>query len=124
MNPFEVGMVAANGLNAVMARKVAQRGTQAVLRRRYPFFYNPMWSHFGDGIEGPSGTFYRNKNEHVTFFWNMFDQVLLRPELLSIFRNAELKILSANGERSLLRNGVPDKKNASDHLPLLFKLDL
>src|SRR6185503_19075534 len=105
-------------------RKVAERRTRTVQRREYPFFYNPMWSHFGDGNEGPSGTFYRNRSEHVTFFWNMFDQVLLRPELLSIFRNEDLKILSACGERSLLMGGVPDARRASDHLPLLFRLDL
>ena len=51
MNPFEHGVVAANGLNAVMARKVAARDTRTVLAHEYPFFYNPMWGHFGDAID-------------------------------------------------------------------------
>lgn len=125
MNPFEDAIVAANGLNAVMARMVATRGTRTVLAQEYPFFYNPMWGHFGDAIEGPSGTFYDGRSEHVSYFWNMFDQVLIRPELLSMFRNEDLKILSGGAEKSLLTpNGLPNTSVASDHLPILFRLDL
>jgi hypothetical protein len=125
MNPFEDGMVAANGLNAAMARMVATRETRTVQAREYPFFYNPMWGHFGDATDGPSGTFYYGSSEHVVYFWNMFDQVLIRPELLSIFRNEGLKILRDNGERSFLTaKGLPDASVASDHLPILFQLDL
>jgi len=125
MNPFEDAIVAANGLNAVMTRMVAARETRTVLALEYPFFYNPMWGHFGDAIEGPSGTFYDGRSEHVTYFWNMFDQVLIRSELLSMFRNEELRILSVVGERSLLTaNGLPNSSVASDHLPILFRLNL
>jgi len=125
MNPFEDAMVAATGLNAVMARMIAARETRTVLAHEYPFFYNPMWGHFGDAIEGPSGTFYDGRSEHLTYFWNMFDQVLIRPELLSMFRNEELRILSVAGERTLLTaKGLPNTSVASDHLPILFRLDL
>lgn len=124
MNPFEDGMVAANGLNAVMTRNVASRELRTVQGKVYPFFYNPMWGHFGDAVDGPSGTFYYGGSEHVNYFWNMFDQVLIRPELLSMFRNKELRILSFSGERSLLPpKGLPDASSGSDHLPLLFRLD-
>jgi hypothetical protein len=125
MNPFEDGMVAANGLNAVMARMVAARETRTVQARQYPFFYNPMWGHFGDVTGSPSGTFYYGTSEHVAYFWNMFDQVLIRPGLLSIFRNEGLKILSNSGEISFLTvKGLPNISVASDHLPILFQLDL
>ena len=125
MNPFEDAIVAATGLNAVMARMVATRGTRTVLAHEYPFFYNPMWGHFGDALEGPSGTFYDGRSEHVTYFWNMFDQVLIRSELLSMFRNDELKILSGGADTSLLTaKGLPNTSVASDHLPILFRLNL
>ncbi len=125
MNPFEAGMVSAIGLNAVMTRALAERQQRKVQDREYPFFYNPMWGHFGDASEGPPGTYYNRRSEHVVYFWNMFDQVLIRPALLSIFRNEELKILSAIGERSLVTTrGVPDRSVGSDHLPILFSLDL
>jgi len=51
--------------------------------------------------------------------------VLIRPELLSMFRNEELRILSVAGERTLLTaKGLPNTSVASDHLPILFRLDL
>jgi len=53
MNPFEKGLVGASGLQAVMSRDVARKRTRTVLGLEYPFFYNPMWSHFGDGGAGP-----------------------------------------------------------------------
>jgi hypothetical protein len=125
MNPFESGLVSANGLNAVMDRSVAARGERTVQGTVHPFFYNPMWSRFGDGSPGPSGTYYRDSGEHVTFFWNMFDQVLLRPELLARFRSEDLEILDSDGDASLLTpKGRPSRTKASDHLPVLFRLSL
>jgi exonuclease III len=125
MNPFEAGMVNANSLHGVMSRKIAQKGNRLVNRRTYPFFYNPMWSLLGDATAGPPGTYYYANAEHNNTYWNMFDQILIRPSLLSRFNNNDLKILISDGERSLLSsNDVPDSKNASDHLPLVFKLTL
>jgi hypothetical protein len=58
MNPFEAGMVAANGLNATMVRSQALKRSRTVQDREYAFFFNPMWGHFGDGELKPPGTFY------------------------------------------------------------------
>jgi hypothetical protein len=55
----------------------------------------------------------------------MFDQVLLRPDLLPAFKNQELKVLVTDGTTSFLRdNGLPDRDAVSDHLPLLFRLHI
>jgi hypothetical protein len=122
MNPFEAGVVNANGLHAVMARDIALKGMRTVQGQEYPFFYNPMWGRFGDETEGPCGTHYFPHSGHKSFFWNIYDQVLLRPSLLSHFHNEELKILTSDGKQSLLsESGLP---KVSDHLPILFKLDL
>ena len=55
-----------------------QRRCPGVLRfvqgTDYPFFYNPMWGLFGDGREGPAGSYYYAKSGHETYFWNIFDQ--------------------------------------------------
>lgn len=75
MNPFESGIVSAKGLNAVMSRNVAARYSRTVQGKEYPFFYNPMWGHLGDAVEGPPGTHYYPESEHVAYFWHMFDQV-------------------------------------------------
>ncbi|HEX9925912.1 MAG TPA: endonuclease/exonuclease/phosphatase family protein [Anaerolineae bacterium] len=124
MNPFETGLVSASKLNAVMTREIALRGSRTVAGRSYPYFYNPMWGHFGDADENPPGTYYYNGSEHKTFFWNIFDQVLLRPELVDVFQNESLKILSTDGTNSFLKRGLPDSSVASDHLPIIFKLNL
>ncbi|MFC1835803.1 endonuclease/exonuclease/phosphatase family protein [Thermodesulfobacteriota bacterium] len=125
MNPFESGMVGASGLHAMMVRSVAAKGQRVVQETEYPFFYNPMWAFFGDGTPGPPGTYYYADSKHVVHFWNMFDQVLIRPELLPAFRNERLRILDSDGEVSLLSdNGLPSKRVASDHLPILFALEI
>lgn len=54
LNPFDAGLVTANGLHAVMTPEVAQRGGRVVNRRSYPFFYDvePLWRPF------PQSTWY------------------------------------------------------------------
>lgn len=122
MNPFETGLVTASGFNATMTRKIAEKQKRTVNARSFPFFYNPMWSLLGDASTGPPGSYYYPQSEHVTYFWHMFDQVLLRPDVLPMFQNNTLKIIDRVGELSLLNdNGIPDK-NISDHLPVLFQL--
>lgn len=122
MNPFESPVASADGLHGVMARSLAERETRQIRGREYPMFYNPMWGQFGDRTPGPPGTYYRSSSESVNYFWNTYDQVLLRPEVMN--RLTDLRVLDSDGVESLLTtNGRPDTANASDHLPLLFRLD-
>jgi len=124
VNPFEKGVVAAGALHAVMSRHVASRGTRTVQDRECHFFYNPMWSHMGDRASEPPGTYYYERAEPVNYFWNTFDQVLLRPELLESFSSDQIRVLTAAGPKSLVEvDGRPDKTGASDHLPVLLNLD-
>jgi hypothetical protein len=123
MNPYEPGMVGARGgLHATMSRRIAQRHSRIVQSDRYPFFYNPMWNHLGDRAE-TSGTFYYDNAEAVCYFWNIYDQVLLRPDLLEGFEPEHVRILTDIRGVSLLENGKPDKEMASDHLPVLLELE-
>ena len=122
MNPYEPGVVGAMGLHAVMTRERARRGERVVNAKAYPFFYNPMWGYFGDRTEGPAGTFHRNTGV-INPFWNIYDQVLLRPPLMDGLR--ELHILESDGQEPLVTpSGIPDSINGSDHLPILFRLEL
>ena len=125
LNPFDAGLVGAAATNAVMTRGIAQRGSRTVQRRRFGFFYNPMWAHFGDGDPGPPGTYYYESSEHVAYFWHIFDQVMFRPELMNYFENENLKILTSDGDTTFLTpEGIPDRSRVSDHLPILFRLNL
>jgi endonuclease/exonuclease/phosphatase family metal-dependent hydrolase len=124
-NPFEPGIVGAAPLNAVMTRRVSRRPDRTVSGKTYPYFYNPMWGHFGDRSDRYSGTYYHDRGEHVTYYWNLFDQVMLRPALVGNFAPEDLRIVSAVGGLDLLtKSGVPNPDTASDHLPLVFRIDL
>src|SRR5438477_507279 len=71
----------------------------------------------------PPGTCYYRAAESKWYYWNMFDQVLLRPGLLPYFKNQDLKILTTDGANSFLnKRGLPDRSRASDHLPIFFRL--
>jgi hypothetical protein len=125
MNPFEDGMMSANGLHGSMSRNIALKGSRIVQGKKYDFFYNPMWSLMGDKSPAPPGTLYDYRSEMISYFWNMYDQVLIRPELITRFSNDDLKIIYTDGNTSFLKpSGEPDEKNFSDHLPITFKLDL
>jgi hypothetical protein len=108
-----------------MSRETASKGSRRVAGREYPFFYNPMWGHFGDMNEGSPGTYYYSGSRHKEFFWHIFDQILIRPALIEFFQHDSLKILSTDDNVSFLTTqGLPNKSIASDHLPILFKLNL
>jgi len=125
MNPFEKGIVSANGLNAVMSRQIAGRGSRMVMSRAYPFFFNPMWAHFGDRQGEAPGTYYYQRSDLVDYYWNVFDQVMVRPELMDLCDSKGVRILTKINDTSLLlENGRPNNRDFSDHLPLLFEVEL
>ncbi|MBI3681518.1 MAG: hypothetical protein HY235_14125 [Acidobacteria bacterium] len=107
-----------------MTRTQAARGSRVVQGETYPFFYNPMWSHFGDLLAEPAGTYYYERAEYVSYGWQMFDQVLMRPELARRFGPSQIEIIRNIGDISLVKEtGIPNEKVGSDHLPLWFALD-
>jgi exonuclease III len=123
VNPFEAGMVASGGLHAVSTRDVASKGSRVVQGKRQTFFYNPMWRYFGDRNDSASGTYYFEKAESVNYFWNTFDQILIRPDILDGFRTDGVRVITQIGETSLVdHRGRPDTNNASDHLPVLLDI--
>ena len=125
MDPFDPGMVGATAFHGVMSRQTASRDVRTVQGDQRRFFYNPMWSFYGDHPETPAGTYHYGSSAYTSYFWHMFDQVLIRPSLLPRFATEDTVILTSVGETSLLTDfGVPDSRVGSDHLPLLFRLDL
>ncbi len=123
MNPFEPGLVASDGFHAVMDQKIARRRSRSVQGEDKPFFYNPMWGLMGDSSPGSSGTYYDSKGGYINYFWNTFDQVLLRPDLLNHFSQESLQVISEVGSKSLLaETGL--LKSVSDHLPVLVRLSI
>jgi hypothetical protein len=123
MNPFDAGIVGCEGLHAVMTTALASRRTRTVGQEQYPFFFNPMWSHFGERSTHPAGSYFYPRAELVCQFWHVYDQVLIRPDLIGALRS--VRLLSHDGTEALvLEDGRPDHKTASDHLPLYFELNI
>ena len=124
MNPFEPGVVGAQGLHAVMTRRIAREGHRIVDGENRRFFFNPMWRFFGEREEGPPGTYYYGgSGKPISYFWNMYDQVMVRPGLVDTLKDVKI-VHAINGQSLLNDQGHPDSVNGSDHLPLTFSLDL
>jgi len=123
-DPFDRRVHAATGLHAEKTRRIAGKQSRKVQRVVYRFFYNPMWRFLGRQPPDPEGTYFRRKAEHTTRFWHVFDQVLLRPDLLPHFAEPDVHILRDDGTTSFQKaDGTPDKKVASDHFPVLIHLN-
>lgn len=123
MNPFESGLISADAFHAVMDKHVALRQSRIVLGVERKFFYNPMWSRLGDDSEGSTGSHYYDNSDMNLYFWNMFDQVLLRPSLLKSFDKNNLQVIEEINGVSLIKNGKISK-DFSDHLPIMIKLTI
>lgn len=122
MNPFESGVVSSEGLHAMMTKRIARAGSRKVSGENRPFFYNPMWRFFGERPDAPPGTYYYPASGKViAFHWNIFDQVLLRPELMDCLK--DVRILDRIGPMPLLKDQIPVHDVGSDHLPVLFVLE-
>jgi hypothetical protein len=126
LNPFEHAMIKASGFHGVMSQSIAREGSRKVAGQEFPFFYNPMWGCMGEHPDRPHGTYYYRRGGQVCYFWNTFDQVLIRPSLLDYWSDGDLKVLTDDGEQSLLtrKTRTPNRVNGSDHLPILFRLNL
>jgi hypothetical protein len=124
MNPYEDGVVFASGLHAVMTRRIANKLTRRVKFESNLYFYNPMWAHFGEKVEGHAGTYYYSSPKTRADFWNIYDQVLIRPALLPYFRDDDVQIICrclADDVPLVTPEGIP---HISDHLPVLFRLHI
>ena len=124
MWPFENGMVLADALHAVMDRTIAKEQRRKIRDTYHRYFYNPMWGRLGDTSPGPAGSYYYRRSQPRDFFWHMFDQVILRAELIDHFLEDSLQILTSTSKSSLSTNKGRPSKSVSDHFPLIFSLDL
>jgi exonuclease III len=116
MNPYDTGMNLAAGLNAMMTKSCVAKGFRRDGGKDYNFYYNPMWSLFGDNTDGPAGTIYDTSNQGH-YGWSMFDQVLISHSIVNLFRG--VKILTEAGPQSLMDvKGRPKSNAASDHFPI------
>jgi exonuclease III len=120
LNPFDRSMNLADGFNAMMTRRCVMQKKRKHLGEYFDFYYNPMWSLFGDNTDGPPGTFYDTSSQGP-YGWSMPDQAILSHSIVDHFHR--VKIITSSGKESLMDEfGRPDKRVASDHFPILLEL--
>lgn len=128
MNPFEDGLVSSCGLHNVNNKEIALTLKRNYQGKSYNFFYNPMWNFLGDSSKGKvQGSHFFNTYKPLNYYWNLYDQVMIRPNLITDFDENKLDIISEIEEQPLLIkiNGYTRiDKDISDHLPLYFTLKL
>lgn len=146
-SPYDLPIYAANFLHAVPTLGIARGRPRNVpiMQEVRPYFYNPMWAYLSsftgvklfsgqnypdriasDASAGkPAGTYYKKDSTVDCRFWHCPDQVLVRPELLPFWSDEKLAIVTQIDSTLLVTNeGLPDKRSVSDHLPLLFNLEI
>jgi hypothetical protein len=113
-------------MNAVISQAIAQGGPRSMFNQSYPYFYNPMWNLLGDARRGTApATYYYRGSDPNELYWHMLDQVLIRPSLVNKFEFAILDIVTAVRTTQLIgKSGTPNRTQFSDHLPVVFGVDL
>lgn len=122
MNPFEEGMVSSDSFHGTMFKDEAIKKERTVLGELKKYFYNPMWSYMGNSYNPVVGTYYYKDNRTVCYHWNTFDQILLRPSLIKGFSLDDINIINYIHGIELIKNNKPNKKQYSDHLPILLRI--
>lgn len=129
MNPFELGMIKPKTFNATLSKEMAKTSPRTFHYGKYDFFYNPMWNFMGDHRFSSStpklpGSYYFYSTTDVKIiYWNVFENVLLRPDVIDNIDLSTLAIPTNVGGHQLAdANYEIDLVNYSDHLPLIFNL--
>ena len=121
INPYDSSLINARYFHGLPVYEEVKKKSRIIAGQQYYMFYNPMWNLLGD-FQQPYGTYYYAGNDTVNTYWNIYDQVIIRPALRERFVNDSLKIIKETKTRFLLDSrGHPDKR-ISDHLPIMFEI--
>lgn len=121
VNPYDSSLINARYFHGIPIYAEAKKKLRVIAGREYHMFYNPMWNLLGDSQE-PYGTYYYSGNDTENTFWNIYDQVIIRPVLRERFVIESLKIIKETKTRFLLNNSGHPNKKISDHLPIMFEI--
>ena len=121
INPYDKSCVSARYFHSIPVFEETVREARIVEGREYQMFYNPMWNFLGDFKE-PYGTYYCNSGDTVNPFWNIFDQVVIRPALRNHFVDESLSIITKTVSLSLIDKKKHPDHSISDHLPITFEI--
>jgi exonuclease III len=121
INPYESSCVDARYFHSLPVYEETKRKTRVVAGNEYSMFYNPMWRFLGDEKQ-PYGTYYHNNGDSINTYWNVYDQVIIRPILRERFIDESLKIITETQSKYLLDMKGHPNIAISDHLPIIFEI--
>ena len=127
LNPYDDGMINANAFNAIMSKRVIKRSESRNFgENEYKYFYNPSWNLLGKwNGEDILGTYYHDNTGEVNLsYWHVLDQLLIRGKIIETFHEEDFKIIYEVPDHKIIKNGIPNKDEYSDHLPIVFTLVL
>ena len=134
MNPFEIGMIGPKTFNATLSKVLAKTGPRTFQRPdRFDYFYNPMWTFMGDIDEAsrkhklPGSYYLYSTGDSSITYWNVFDKVLLRPDVIDDIDIDSIKYLMKSGKHEFVTVAKNEKykierSKYSDHVPLVFNI--
>ena len=120
-NPFDHSIISAGALHAIPYKEEAAKLCRTVDEISYKTFYNPSWKLIAQNTP-PYGTYYYNSSDCANYFWNIYDQVIIRPNLIKAFVDDSLRIITKIKNKTLLKDEYKPNKNYSDHLPIVFEI--
>ena len=133
MSPYEAGMIDYRAFHALPDRRLLDKEIRH-LHIPYKPYYNPSWQLLGDYsvqtidqklilTDEPTATYFKEQSSDVDYYWYLFDQVLLRKEIIDDFDLSAFRIIKGHEGLSLLNENLrPDKDKFSDHLPIIFRI--
>ncbi len=119
---FDDKMLAFNNLNACLFKYQVADQKRTMREEQKDIYYNPMLQVYRDNPDGsvPKGTFYYYNAEPA---WHCYDHILVKYPLVEAFDDKSLRIINQIGKKYLVKNNKT-LKQYSDHLPIVFQLNL
>ena len=117
-NPFDGEIVQKDSFNAVLFRSLIEKTDKVTYNgEQFRRFYNPVLLCLSE-TDRTYGSIYYSSGI-APLYWNSFDQVLIRKELVDAFESMEY--VKTIGTTNLIKEVAPNKE-ISDHLPLIVSL--
>lgn len=114
--PYDDPLIDEEIFNCVLFRDLLN--TRKDAQERY---YNPMLLLLSESKKN-YGSYYSDSAKSKNLRWYLFDQVIVNKNANAVIDYDSIEIISKTKNRTLLKNGKPNVKLYSDHLPLCFKI--
>lgn len=117
-NPFDEEIIQKDSFNAVLFKELIKKQEVVIYNeKRWRRFYNPILTFLSEDTKTYGSLYY--SSGIAPLYWNSFDQVLVRKELID--RVSSLEYIKQINGKSLLKDVKPND-SISDHLPLIVEI--